>query len=582
MSNSRRPKRRRGSAGTSCVPSRPGGARRAPRPRLPAVGGHGAPQPRDLSARQPASSPGPGSSSRLRPGAPLRQAEDGAQHVHAGRCSSTGTTGCTPSARTATSRRRALERPGHHGQVRSRRSSFQRAWARRGPRGPSIPCRWLLAPPLGADAPKRRDPPLQGVQRVGVLQAVHPDRLPADGRHRPEREGRRVPVGQVHQRGPPGAGLGPALSLEDAGVHHRRVLGEDLPDVDVAQGPVVEAGAVRKARSEGAYAWWASPPGDALTCEWSRATSGSSPTGRGMRRDRSSRSREVACPTAVTKPTGRPSACRMRDAPGVAVGRHVDVVWPGQGSGAGVRSPRIVVPGGVDQGDAVLLQASRPAPEGSAPSGRRGARRRKGLQPPGRRGRPLGWPGPPPAGRPLGRRRGALRRTDSERPAKEVSRCTSATWTKRIRETSPLPWAREFAAGARRRAGGGADAFTDGTRDDIYEVCPESGSGRLTWRIVRSPDPGALPRHPKPYERHHRNRRTPPPSGLSHPGRGLPAARARGRASEAALAVSFAEILFSKASPEFLRERSTDSLAHMAMGAFRFLQRAGRRGSTSR
>jgi glutamate dehydrogenase len=43
--------------------------------------------------------------------------------------------------------------------------------------------------------------------------------------------------------------------------------------------------------------------------------------------------------------------------------------------------------------------------------------------------------------------------------------------------------------------------------------------------------------------------------------------------AEAALVVSFAEIFFSKAPPELLRERSTDSLAHMALGAFRFLQR---------
>jgi len=48
--------------------------------------------------------------------------------------------------------------------------------------------------------------------------------------------------------------------------------------------------------------------------------------------------------------------------------------------------------------------------------------------------------------------------------------------------------------------------------------------------------------------------------------------------SEAALVVSFAEIFFSKAPPELLRERSTDSLAHMALGAFRFLQRTNRTG----
>jgi glutamate dehydrogenase len=45
-------------------------------------------------------------------------------------------------------------------------------------------------------------------------------------------------------------------------------------------------------------------------------------------------------------------------------------------------------------------------------------------------------------------------------------------------------------------------------------------------------------------------------------------------ASEAALVVGFAEIFFSKAPPDFLHERSTDALAHLALGAFRFLQRA--------
>jgi len=44
--------------------------------------------------------------------------------------------------------------------------------------------------------------------------------------------------------------------------------------------------------------------------------------------------------------------------------------------------------------------------------------------------------------------------------------------------------------------------------------------------------------------------------------------------TEAALVVQFAEIFFSKASPEFLHERSADALAHLALGAFRFLQRA--------
>ncbi len=42
--------------------------------------------------------------------------------------------------------------------------------------------------------------------------------------------------------------------------------------------------------------------------------------------------------------------------------------------------------------------------------------------------------------------------------------------------------------------------------------------------------------------------------------------------AEARLAVDFAEIFFSKASAELLRERSTDALTHMALGAFRFLQ----------
>ena len=43
---------------------------------------------------------------------------------------------------------------------------------------------------------------------------------------------------------------------------------------------------------------------------------------------------------------------------------------------------------------------------------------------------------------------------------------------------------------------------------------------------------------------------------------------------EADLAISFAEIFFSKATEEFLQERSPDALARMALGAWRFLQRA--------
>ena len=44
--------------------------------------------------------------------------------------------------------------------------------------------------------------------------------------------------------------------------------------------------------------------------------------------------------------------------------------------------------------------------------------------------------------------------------------------------------------------------------------------------------------------------------------------------SEAPLVIEFAEIFFSKAPAEFLHERSTDALAHLALGAFRFLQRS--------
>ena len=39
--------------------------------------------------------------------------------------------------------------------------------------------------------------------------------------------------------------------------------------------------------------------------------------------------------------------------------------------------------------------------------------------------------------------------------------------------------------------------------------------------------------------------------------------------SEASLVVAFAEIFLSKAPSEFLQERSTDALAHLALGAFR-------------
>ncbi len=43
---------------------------------------------------------------------------------------------------------------------------------------------------------------------------------------------------------------------------------------------------------------------------------------------------------------------------------------------------------------------------------------------------------------------------------------------------------------------------------------------------------------------------------------------------ESALAAAFAELFFAKASPEFLHERSVDALTHLALAAFRFLQRS--------
>ena len=44
--------------------------------------------------------------------------------------------------------------------------------------------------------------------------------------------------------------------------------------------------------------------------------------------------------------------------------------------------------------------------------------------------------------------------------------------------------------------------------------------------------------------------------------------------AETALASSFAELFLAKAPPEFLHEQSTDALAHVVLGAFRFLQRS--------
>ncbi|MBW3534153.1 MAG: NAD-glutamate dehydrogenase, partial [Gemmatimonadetes bacterium] len=44
--------------------------------------------------------------------------------------------------------------------------------------------------------------------------------------------------------------------------------------------------------------------------------------------------------------------------------------------------------------------------------------------------------------------------------------------------------------------------------------------------------------------------------------------------AEADRVVAFAEIFFSKAPPDLLHERSTDALGHMALGAFRFLERS--------
>ncbi len=45
---------------------------------------------------------------------------------------------------------------------------------------------------------------------------------------------------------------------------------------------------------------------------------------------------------------------------------------------------------------------------------------------------------------------------------------------------------------------------------------------------------------------------------------------------EAPLAVAFAEIFFSKATPDFLHERSTDALTHLAHGAYRFVRDGAR------
>jgi glutamate dehydrogenase len=44
--------------------------------------------------------------------------------------------------------------------------------------------------------------------------------------------------------------------------------------------------------------------------------------------------------------------------------------------------------------------------------------------------------------------------------------------------------------------------------------------------------------------------------------------------SEAEVVVDFAQLFFSKATPEFLQGRSADALSHLALGAFRFLQRS--------
>ena len=52
--------------------------------------------------------------------------------------------------------------------------------------------------------------------------------------------------------------------------------------------------------------------------------------------------------------------------------------------------------------------------------------------------------------------------------------------------------------------------------------------------------------------------------------------------SQADLVVPFAEAFFAKAPPDFLQERSVDALAHVVLGAFRFLQRRGRGAWTRR
>ena len=52
----------------------------------------------------------------------------------------------------------------------------------------------------------------------------------------------------------------------------------------------------------------------------------------------------------------------------------------------------------------------------------------------------------------------------------------------------------------------------------------------------------------------------------------MPPARGSLGAFRDRVAVSFAEIFLAKVPPKFLHEQSTDVLAHVVLGAFRFLQ----------
>ncbi len=146
--------------------------------------------------------------------------------------------------------------------------------------------------------------------------------------------------------------------LDAPGVHHRGILGEDLADVDVAQGPVVvaRAGQVRELGRGVGMVPLRARRGVDLGVQQRHLRE--LPVGAGQepgevlghRGGGVAHGGDVAHGLALLVVDG--------DALGRGVAHNPHVGGPVQGAGAGLGASRIVVPRGVDHGDAVVGQAA--------------------------------------------------------------------------------------------------------------------------------------------------------------------------------------------------------------------------------